>query len=345
LGHGVVVATMMHDRHLLRRTIVKGVEVKRFPGIGPRAYRIPIGLFRYLRQEGSNFDIVHAHNYGGLALLLAVLACHKRSVITLYYHGHGNSPLAELMHWVYDPFASSVLRRAGGVVCLSSGEAQLAAQNLGIARDSITIIPSIIPIPEAITLADKQQALDAQGIQCLFLSVGRLMAYKRIDRIIAALPYLPENYALAVIGTGPEQKKLEKLVERLGVRDRVWFRGAVRDEELRHWYLRARVVVSLSEGESFGRVVVEALASHCPVVCSDIPAFQDFANEFPCAVSLVSPEMQGREIAEVLRGVAARPVGEPVNLQRYTWPEITRELLKVYTNVAGRAAAGRDRKG
>ena len=121
------------------------------------------------------------------------------------------------------------------------------------------------------------------------LSVGRLEAYKRVDRIIAALPHFPKDYTLALIGLGPQCVRLERLAECLNVRDRVQFLGRICDEELRDWYLRARIVVSLSEGESFGLVVRESLASGCQVVCNNIPAFRDFSVEFPHAVSPVPP--------------------------------------------------------
>jgi glycosyltransferase involved in cell wall biosynthesis len=219
---------------------------------------------------------------------------------------------------------------------VSTGEAQAAVKKLGLLPNAVTVIPNIIPVQEVITIAEKQSALDVQAPRRLILSVGRLVAYKRTDRIIAALPYLPANYTLALIGEGPERMALQKLATRLGVHDRVQFLGAVTDDELRRWYLHARAVVSLSTGEAFGRVVVEALGANCQVVCSDIPAFRDFHAEFPCAVSLVSQKMHDNEVAEVLRAAAMRPGPVSVDLRRYAWDAIATKLVNIYESVAAK---------
>ncbi len=328
LGHEITVATVAHDNRLPRHETIKGVNVRRFPGIGPLAYRIPIGLYNYLLKEGHTFDVVHAHNYGGLALLMAVIACRERTVISPYYHGRGHSRVADILHKVYDPPATAALRWASHVICLSAGEADLVEQKLGISREHITITPSGVTFPvnhPGVRTRDNGYSL---------LSVGRLVAYKRVDRTIAALPHLPKDYTLTITGIGPERVKLERLAEALKIRDRVQFLGRIGDQELRDRYLRARVVVSLSEGESFGIVVLEALASGCQVVCSDIPAFRDFSVKFPHMVSLVPPDLPDRELATVLRAAAARPQQTAADLPWSSWSRIIASLLRIYSEVA-----------
>lgn len=327
-GHEITVATVTHDNRLPRHESIQGVKVQRFSGVGPLAYRVPIGLFNYLLKERHTFDVVHAHNYSGLALLLAVIACRERTVISPYYHGHGHSHLADVLHMVYDPLATVALRWTSRVICLSGGEAEQVVQKLGISWEQITIIPS------GITPLSEHKGVSVEDNKYFLLSVGRLEAYKRVDRIIAALPYLSEDYVLIIIGRGSERLKLEHLADFLKVRDRVQFLGHLSDEELRDWYHRARVVVSLSEGESFGIVVLEALASGCQVVCNNIPAFRDFAAQYPHTVSLVAPELPGPALAAVLRAAAMKPRQSAVDLQRYSWSKIIACLLRIYSDVA-----------
>lgn len=331
LGHDVAVVTMAHKKGLPNIERVEGVEVRRLPALGPQAYRVPIGLFHHLRQHALSFDVIHAHNYNALPLLLAVVACRQRTIITPNSHSQGHSLIGGALHVAYDPIAVPMLQWAGCTVCLSSGEAEVVAQRLRIPRQRITIIPSGITVPTEYGKPNGRR----QG--CLLLSVGRLEAYKRVDRLITALQYLPQEFALVVIGAGSERGRLEQIAAQLGVQRRVRFLGRVSDEELRQWYLRARVVVSFSEAESFGITLLEGLAAGCEVVCNDIPAFRDFAVEYPQRVSLVSSAMPGEEVAKLLGMVTTKPASCPVNLHRYLWPEVTSQLLKVYGAVAERA--------
>jgi glycosyltransferase involved in cell wall biosynthesis len=331
-GHEVVVATVAQDRYLPRHEVVVGVTIQRFHALGAYPFLFPVGLFRYLHEQARHFDIVHAHNFHALPQLLAGLACPQRTVITPYYHGHGHTHLTDALHQIYDPFAMAAVRRMNRIICLSPSEADLVARDFQIARSKISVVPSITTVsafhPEAV-VGQKPRTADQTR---LILSVGRLDTYKRIDRLIHALAYLPTELELAVVGTGPEHDGLEQLANRLGVRDRVRFLGRVGDEELQSWYRRADIVVSLSTSESFGRVVVEALAAGCFVVGSDIPAFRDFAAEFPEAVALVAPATAPQDVAAAVRTMSERQQTN-ISLHRYMRQTILDDQERVYMNI------------
>jgi glycosyltransferase involved in cell wall biosynthesis len=331
MGHTVVVATMTSDRRLPRHDMQAGVMIRRFSALGSYPYQFPIGLFRYLQDQQQQFDIIHAHNYHALPLLAAVAACRQRTIITPYYHGHGHSAVAEALHYVYDPFAAALMRETGGVICVSPSEADLVSERFGIARAEIAIVPNFSAVSEARPTITTKKILRAPGQQCLILSVGRLESYKRVDRIIGALPYMPAEFELAVVGTGPGRSALERLAAHLGVSDRVRFLGHLSDDELRSWYERAAITVSLSASESFGRVVLEGLAAGCRVVCSSIPAFQDLAAEFPQAMVLVSPDIRSSALAMSLVMAASWPQAT-ISLRNYTRQSILDNLMQVYTN-------------
>src|SRR5690606_21648225 len=101
--------------------------------------------------------------------------------------------------------------------------------------------------------------------------------YKRVDRVIKLLPLLPPDYVLAIIGDGPERRRLEEIAAQTCVRDRVTFFGFVSQPALEALYQQAHVLVNLSASESFGRTILEGLLHGCQVLCSEIPAFRDFA--------------------------------------------------------------------
>ena len=86
----------------------------------------------------------------------------------------------------------------------------------------------------------------------------------------------------------------------------VSFRGPVWSEvELAEHYRRCDVFVAPSTGqESFGIVLLEAMACGRPVVCSDIPGYRQVAD--PVGARLV-PAGDAGELARAIAGLAARP--------------------------------------
>lgn len=335
LGHQVAVVTATPDARLPQHELIGGVEVRRLPAIGPRHYRLPLGLMRYLGQQ--QFDIVHAHNYHALPLLGAALAAGARCVVSPYYHGRAHSRAADALHRLYRPAGRLALRRAARIVCLSAGEAALVSRDLGVARERIAIIPSIITLPAAMAAREP-----GDGAERLILSVGRLEPYKRIDRAIAALAHLPTSYRLAIVGEGSEQPALERLVAERGLAGRVQMLGRIGDAELASCYRRAHVAISFSEAESFGRAVVEALAYGCQMVCGDIPAFRDLAAAHPEAVALAAPDARDQDIAALIAAAAERPAGQS-DVRRYSWRSVAAQLLDVYAAGAVSPPAWPDR--
>lgn len=96
-----------------------------------------------------------------------------------------------------------------------------------------------------------------------FLSVGRLVGYKRVDLLVAAC--VKTKQPLKVVGNGPELKKLKHLAN-----SSPWieFLGRVPDEQLINLYAKAKAFVFTAE-EDFGIVPVEAMSAGCPVIAFD----------------------------------------------------------------------------
>jgi len=106
------------------------------------------------------------------------------------------------------------------------------------------------------------------------LSVARLAAkekYKGIDTVIESLPELLRAFPTLnyiVIGDGTDRPRLEQLTQRLGIADRVQFRGFVSEEDLQHEYAQCSAYVMPSAREGFGLVFLEAMAHGKPVVAA-----------------------------------------------------------------------------
>jgi glycosyltransferase involved in cell wall biosynthesis len=100
------------------------------------------------------------------------------------------------------------------------------------------------------------------------LFAGRLLAWKGAALAVQAVAEAP-GWKLVLYGDGPERARLERLIRRLGVEDRVELAGALPRDELLAAMQRADVFLfpSLHEDASFA--VVEALSMGLPVVCVD----------------------------------------------------------------------------
>ncbi|MBU0981555.1 glycosyltransferase family 4 protein [Patescibacteria group bacterium] len=134
------------------------------------------------------------------------------------------------------------------------------------------------------------------------MAAGRLVPHKNIDKILEALRKLPENYSLDVYGNGPERPRLESLVVNLGLKERVRFFGNVPQTELLKAMEEHDLFVLYSSYEGLPHVVLEAFASRCPVIASDIPGTNEVAIDGRSAV-LAAPENADR-LAEAIRNLS-----------------------------------------
>lgn len=100
--------------------------------------------------------------------------------------------------------------------------------------------------------------------------VGQLVRRKRVDLILKALEHsVFENWIFDIVGTGPEDKTLRKIAKRSRISDRVFFRGAMENNDAMALLERADLLVLPSEWDGWGAVVNEALMRGVPVVCTD----------------------------------------------------------------------------
>jgi phosphatidyl-myo-inositol alpha-mannosyltransferase len=137
----------------------------------------------------------------------------------------------------------------------------------------------------------------ARGHTVLFL--GRIERRKGLEVLIQAMARLRDVGArLVVAGDGPEAKSSRALAGSLAV-DAEW-RGVVTDEAKAELFRSAGVYCAPGlGGESFGIVLVEAMAASAAVVCSDLPGFRTAAGG---AARFVPPGDAGA-LADALRVV------------------------------------------
>jgi phosphatidylinositol alpha-mannosyltransferase len=147
--------------------------------------------------------------------------------------------------------------------------------------------------------ADAEPADVGPGQKVLFL--GRLERRKGLEVLLQAMTRLRDTgIELLVAGSGPQEKDLRALAERLLVDAR--FLGKVDEQTKASLFKRADVYCAPGTGgESFGIVLIEAMAAGTPVVCSDLPGFRAVASG---SAVLVTPGDAGL-LADAIKKVLA----------------------------------------
>jgi glycosyltransferase involved in cell wall biosynthesis len=126
------------------------------------------------------------------------------------------------------------------------------------------------------------------------LAVGRLVEKKGFDVLIAAAARLSLPFELRIIGEGPERDRLETLIAKAGLEDRVTLRGARTHLELPDEYANAHAIIAPSVIDSTGdrdglpNVILEAMATGRAVIASNISAIASAITDYETGI-LTSP--------------------------------------------------------
>jgi phosphatidylinositol alpha-mannosyltransferase len=175
------------------------------------------------------------------------------------------------------------------------------------------------------------------------LFVGRFDARKGLPELMEACQELAREalpFRLILVGDG----RLRGVVERMALgplRGRVHFEGRVGHEHLPRYYASADVFCSPARaGESFGMVLLEAMATGAPIVATDIPGYRSvFTHE---EEGLAVPPRDPRALAAAIRrvlvepGLSARLGARGVETARaYGWDRVVDGLESVYLALGG----------
>jgi len=149
---------------------------------------------------------------------------------------------------------------------------QLGA-NVAVSAPVADTVPGpVVRIPNTFrSVYDQSGASDLDRDGLLF--VGRLVSVKGVDIAIEALRRLREqgiDTTLTICGDGPEHEALQRQVHEAGLEEAVMFEGWTPPDMLAEQYRQAELLLAPSRCEPFGIVALEAIASGCPVVASDV---------------------------------------------------------------------------
>ena len=303
-----------------------------------RWFRMPLSLSYLIIgwREMRSADVVIAHHPFPLVLPLLLIT---RKPVCVWYHADVQSRAQRLIENCIKPLLRRTLRKAS-VVMVSSSGLKMHARLLEPSANNVHVIPFPLRSPADILAtpgsADKKKQTKTLNI----LSIGRLVSYKGYDIALRALAKLKDvSYRYTIVGSGPEQKSLQKLSRRLGIADRVTWAGRV--SNLEKFFRSADIFLfpSRTTAEAFGIVQIEAMSFGLPVINTRLQSGVPEVSLDGVTGLTVQPESVS-ELAAALRrlmeneslrtdyGSRARQRATTV----YSWGKFQNAIISVFQN-------------
>ncbi|MBU0649758.1 glycosyltransferase family 4 protein [Patescibacteria group bacterium] len=274
-------------------------------------------LKRFL--QAKDIDLVHAHELRAAAnSLLAAAAARKKVRITHIHTPYANWQISKQKKLIYNVCYSLAVRLlATREIALTEVIKKIKTAS-GLPKRKLVVIPNGIDIykfyvaenervnyrreickkyrlyPSAKIIGNLSRTTKEKGHDLLIRAFARLVNEQALNR---------EEYLLLICGGGELEESLWQLAGELGIKDRIIITGQFDDDLKLKFYSTFDYFVFPTLAEGFGLVLIEALISKLPVLCSDLPVLQEVGKEFP----LYFKTGDYLDLAEKLRELVQQP--------------------------------------
>jgi phosphatidylinositol alpha-mannosyltransferase len=299
----------------------------------PTAWRPTHQVKKYFGD--GRFDVVHIH--GCLAPSLPIVSLRaSRAVNVFTFHADFERSLP---YAVLRPMIKPYFSMIHGLVAVSERAMVSTGRYF---PGPYRIIPNAIDVDFFHPDAKPMPHLADDRPRILFL--GRFEPRKGLKYLLMALPEIVRrvpDVQLVVVGTGPFGYSYKEYLDK-DVQQHVVWAGLVPNEDRPRYYASCDVYCSPAIGnESFGIVLLEAMATGRPVVASDIQGYRKVLGHGE--EGLLVPPRDTRKIADALVHVLKNPdaarrmgAGGRRKALRYSWPRITDQVEELYRELLGR---------
>lgn len=285
----------------------------------------------------SSFDIIHAHDW---LSFLAGLEAKRVSGKPLVVHVHatefdrsgGNSANPR----VYE-IEKKGMEGADKVVAVSSWTKQVIVDKYGIAPEKIEVVHNGVEAKDFKPLPSDLDALKRAGKK-IVLFHGRITLQKGPDYFVRTAKRVLEYYpdALFIVsGIGDMLPQMIRETVQLGLSDKVFFVGALWDDERDRVYQAADIVIMPSVSEPFGIVPLEALTNGAPVLISKQSGVAEVLSHALKSDFWDIDEMANKIVVmlrnDSLKETLRKNGGKEV--ETITWSKAAQKLLGVYQSL------------
>jgi len=288
-------------------------------------------------------DVIHCHGYFNFSSNLSFLAGKVRKIpVVCTFHGYTLffRNFSRFMQRLYDnTLGPSMLKQLCAVIALSNSDRE-ALERLGAPLDKIKVITNGVDVKKFFPLNEWNQSKN------IVLYVGRLIPRKGVKYLLMAMPEIlreKPSAKLVIVGEGPEKRELLAICDELEIKNSVSFMNRLSDEELERLYDSAGVLALPSLREAVPLVLLEAMASGCPVVATDVGGIGEVVRnrETGLLVKPEEPDELARAVINVLNEEEEtrkmiRKAREIVE-ERFSLSHMVEEINRLYVSILSEA--------
>lgn len=296
-----------------------------------------------INHQVGGFDVIHAHDWLVAYAGRSVAKIFEIPLVTTIHateHGR-NLGLHNRLQQEINEIEKNLALEADRVICCSQYMQNEISTLFGRRLEDLKIIPNGVD-PEVFQAMPERPRFSIKDEDKVVFFIGRLVPEKGVCYLLRAFPQVlaavPEA-KLVIGGRGPQQKELERMVQNMGMDDRVYFTGFIYNEERNYVYNKARVAVFPSLYEPFGIVALEAMATLTPVVVANAGGLAEIVRneETGLKVTPGNEEELAQAIIRVLTedGLASRLLtraSQEIDAI-FNWDVIARSTADVYEEV------------
>ncbi|OLP20480.1 glycosyl transferase [Leptolyngbya sp. 'hensonii'] len=231
---------------------------------------LPLGIVKHLLRFKP--QVVFSNSFGMWTLLALLLKPIGRWRVVLAYEGsspgvdYRNSPTRLAIR-------RAMVRSADACITNSHAGQAYLVEILHSPPEKVFVQPYEVPSAPALLASARAVQLDqVEGERPIFVFVGSLKPRKGLLLLLKACVLLKQQgydrYTLWVVGDGPQRSELEAFCQQQGLTDRVHWIGQVEYEQVGAYFQQADVFVLPTLEDTWGVVVLEAMAIGKAVLCS-----------------------------------------------------------------------------
>jgi glycosyltransferase involved in cell wall biosynthesis len=335
-----------------RRTIT--FLLRRFSSIAPIHLRSFAPSYHSLRIERfaadlikhEQIDMIHSHFGwpGGFGGMLA----HTETGVPLMASFRGMDLLMDRAvdyglrrSPAYDAAVRALLQTAHRTTYVSSFLRQVGIR-LGAPPSKARVVMKGVDVQKFNDSGDRDILWHRWGVRPpIILSVAGLLKRKRVDDILRALTRLKDrhDFTFIVCGDGPELPRLTTLAQQLDLSTKTRFVGNIDRSDISSFFAACDIFVLASQAEASGNVLLEAMASAKPVVCTDGGGPPEYVRHE--MTGFVVPVGDVTALAEKIGLLLAEPqlrkhLGDrarAVAIEHFSYDRMVREILRHYAEL------------
>jgi len=296
---------------------------------------LPYQVKRVLAKE--NFDIIHLHEPFIPMLCLSTLIESDTVNIGTFHACHARSS----GYWVGQPIMRSLGKKLRGKIAVSKPALDYISHYLPA---EYKIIPNGVDTNHYKPEGPLRTEYADGKLNILF--VGRLEERKGVDDLIRACALVKQDFPdfrLIIVGPGIQLRYQYELLAKRLLPDKVIFTKYVTFAELPQYYRTADIFCApATKDESFGIVLLEAMASGKPVVATNIPGYASVLTDGQ--EGLLAKPRDPNSIAEALltlihdksRRLRLAQKGL-TTAEKYSWENVSRQVLDYYKSLSNQS--------